>query len=67
MDAYVSAPAFAPAPVPALVEPAPVASGIDMGVGVGTVDTGMFPNQELAQFVRSHLIPGSVTLGHVLG
>ena len=69
MDAYVSAPvpAFAPTNAPVLVEPAPVAAGVDMGVGVGTVGTGMFPNQELAQFVRSHLIPGSVTLGHALG
>ncbi|KAI0650181.1 hypothetical protein C8Q79DRAFT_998087 [Trametes meyenii] len=27
----------------------------------------VFPNQELAQFVRSHLVSGSVTLGHALG
>ncbi|KAI0636327.1 hypothetical protein C8Q77DRAFT_1156007 [Trametes polyzona] len=29
--------------------------------------SAVFPNQELAQFVRSHLVPGSVTLGHALG
>ncbi|KAH9847800.1 hypothetical protein C2E23DRAFT_889588 [Lenzites betulinus] len=27
----------------------------------------VFPNQELAQFVRSHLVPGSVSLSHALG
>ncbi len=42
---------------------------VDMGVpntGVGA-GVGVFPDPELAQFVRSHLVPGSVTLSHALG
>ncbi|KAI0325146.1 hypothetical protein GY45DRAFT_283486 [Cubamyces sp. BRFM 1775] len=55
-----------------------VGAAIGMGVGAsmsasaGVGATGgiaaVFPNQELAQFVRAHLVPaGSVTLSHALG
>ncbi|KAI0711826.1 hypothetical protein C8T65DRAFT_647421 [Cerioporus squamosus] len=57
-DAYVPVPPpIDPVPVPVPVPVAPFSSG-----GIG-----MFPNPELAQFVRSHLVPGSVTLSHALG
>ncbi|KAI0750231.1 hypothetical protein C8Q80DRAFT_1269970 [Daedaleopsis nitida] len=60
-------------PPPQLPPYAQNADATGMGVGVGGVGVGegtamgMFPNQELAQFVRSHLVPGSVTLSHALG
>ena len=38
------------------------------GGGAGGGIAAVFPNQELAQFVRAHLVPaGSVTLSHALG
>ncbi|KAI0365489.1 hypothetical protein BV20DRAFT_982516 [Pilatotrama ljubarskyi] len=48
-----------------------VGSGGGVGMGMGGAaalpPSAVFPNQELAQFVRSHLVPGSVTLGRALG
>ncbi|KAH9895777.1 hypothetical protein C8Q73DRAFT_451303 [Cubamyces lactineus] len=43
-------------------------SGASTGAGVGGGIAAVFPNEELAQFVRAHLVPaGSVTLSHALG
>ncbi|KAI0761613.1 hypothetical protein BD413DRAFT_674380 [Trametes elegans] len=50
--------------------PMPCATAVDTPPLIMTSFTAppaVFPNKELTQFVRSHLVPGSVTLGHALG
>ncbi|KAI0833865.1 hypothetical protein BC628DRAFT_62960 [Trametes gibbosa] len=47
--------------------PPPVAPAVPELAPAFPAPPAVFPNQELAQFVRSHLVPGSVSLSHALG
>lgn len=59
-------PCPAPAPSVSVCAP-PLPEVVPYNQSMGGVGGGMFPNQELAHFVRTHLVPGSVTLSHALG
>lgn len=62
-----AAPFYAPAcPSFPTQTPALAAPGAEL-TPTFAAPSAVFPNPELAQFVRSHLVPGSVTLGNALG